>query len=155
MTASWTQPRTWSVGELTTAAFMNQHLRDNLDWLRTPPAAIDTASGISTTSASPVDVTGSSISVTTTGTGGVDIFWVGVYSVSATASMTVALVADGSTVFTMPLSTSLLNYGHNCSFAYHIAAPSAGSHTYKIQVSTNAGTMSTTGYMMYGIERGS
>lgn len=155
MTATWTQPRTWAVGELTTAAIMNQHLRDNFDWLRTPPAAIDTVSGIGTTSASLVDVTGSSISVTTTGTGGVDFFWVGTYAVTTTATITVAFNADGATVFSIPFATSFVGFPQACSFSYHVAAPSAGAHTYKMQVSTNAGTATIIGYLSYAIERGS
>ncbi len=31
----WTAPRTWVVGELVTAAFMNTHVRDNLLYLQT------------------------------------------------------------------------------------------------------------------------
>lgn len=155
MTATWTAPRTWTAGELITASIMNTHVRDNLDWLKTPVAAIDTSSSVSTTSASLTDVTGSSITFTTTGLGGVDIYWVGTYSVTSAATMAVALIADGVTVVSLPFSTSLTNYIHNCSFAYHIAAPSAASHTYKIQTSTNAGTITVTGYLTYGIERGS
>src|SRR3954469_24614103 len=57
MTAIWTQPRSWSVGELTTAALMNQHLRDNLDWLKTPPQGVYTSpSLVSVTSTSMVDI---------------------------------------------------------------------------------------------------
>jgi hypothetical protein len=33
MTATWTSPKTWSVGELLTADFLNTHLRDNSEWL--------------------------------------------------------------------------------------------------------------------------
>jgi hypothetical protein len=33
----WTPPRTWVTGELVTAAQLNQHLRDNLDWVKAPP----------------------------------------------------------------------------------------------------------------------
>lgn len=32
---AWTTPRTWTTGELVTAAFMNAHVRDNLDYLYT------------------------------------------------------------------------------------------------------------------------
>ena len=37
MPAIWSSPRSWSVGELVTAALMNAHLRDNLEFLKTPP----------------------------------------------------------------------------------------------------------------------
>ena len=33
MTAVWTPPRTWNVGELVTAGLLNTHLRDNLEFL--------------------------------------------------------------------------------------------------------------------------
>ena len=34
MTALWTPPRTWTVGELVTAGILNTHLRDNLEFLK-------------------------------------------------------------------------------------------------------------------------
>ena len=36
---SWTSPRTWTSGELVTAALLNTHLRDNLDFLNTAQSA--------------------------------------------------------------------------------------------------------------------
>lgn len=38
MPAYWTPPKTWNTGEVVTAASLNAHLRDNLDYLR---AAVD------------------------------------------------------------------------------------------------------------------
>lgn len=154
MPATWTSPRTYTIGELITKSILDTHVRDNLLWLKTPAAAIDTVSGISTTSASLVDVTGSSISVTTTGTGGVDVFWVGTFSVTVTATVTLALVVDGATIFSIPYATSMTGFAHGCSFPYHLATLSAAAHTIKMQVSTNAGTATITGYLTYGVERG-
>jgi hypothetical protein len=37
MPAIWTYPITWTTDQLVTAAAMNQHLRDNLEFLRAPP----------------------------------------------------------------------------------------------------------------------
>jgi hypothetical protein len=34
MTAVWTLPRTWATGEIVTAAQLNTHLRDNLEYLK-------------------------------------------------------------------------------------------------------------------------
>jgi hypothetical protein len=34
MTAIWTPPRTWTVGELVTAGLLNTHLRDNFEFLK-------------------------------------------------------------------------------------------------------------------------
>src|SRR5688572_10563024 len=31
---AWSAPKTWSVGEVVTAAMMNTHVRDNLDYLK-------------------------------------------------------------------------------------------------------------------------
>jgi len=65
---AWTEPRTWTVGEIVTAALLNTHLRDNLDslgrdpehivhvgtspferWYPAGPPAWTTAGGISST----------------------------------------------------------------------------------------------------------
>jgi hypothetical protein len=35
---AWTTPRDWSVGEVVTAAMLNSNLRDNLDYLFSPPS---------------------------------------------------------------------------------------------------------------------
>lgn len=37
---AWTSPRTWSVGEVLTAALLNTHLRDNLNFLKSRPDVI-------------------------------------------------------------------------------------------------------------------
>ncbi len=39
MPAIWTAPVTWNVNQLVTAGDLNQQLRDNLEWLKTPPMA--------------------------------------------------------------------------------------------------------------------
>jgi hypothetical protein len=70
MTATWTANRTWVAGEVVTAALLNQYVRDNLDYLKDRPvAAVSDLDGTvsSTTSASFVDITGASVSITTSG----------------------------------------------------------------------------------------
>jgi hypothetical protein len=37
---AWTAPRTWVAGEVVTATIMNQHIRDNLNFLNEPPACL-------------------------------------------------------------------------------------------------------------------
>jgi len=56
MPAIWTPPLTWTADQLVTAGQLNQQIRDNLDFLRTPPLTrfTDTLSG-STTSETFVD----------------------------------------------------------------------------------------------------
>ncbi len=46
MTPIWSAPRSWSVGELVTAAMLNAHLRDNLDFLKTPPFVQQVSIGV-------------------------------------------------------------------------------------------------------------
>ena len=76
MTASWTLPRTWATGEIVTAAQLNTHLRDNLEYLKlqndTPLNHFTcTASATySTTSTSFADVDASGLAGTLTTTGG-------------------------------------------------------------------------------------
>ena len=38
MTATWTVPKTWAVGELVTASNLNTHLRNNMEYLRVASA---------------------------------------------------------------------------------------------------------------------
>src|SRR5688572_8291541 len=81
MTAQWIPPRTWATGELVTELILNQHIRDNLEWLKTPTAGTDdlTSGDITTTSTSWTDATGLSIGLTTNG-GRIELGFSGVVS---------------------------------------------------------------------------
>lgn len=49
---AWTSPRTWAVGETVTAALMNTHLRDQLNFLAAPPRVhVTNVAGITHTTA--------------------------------------------------------------------------------------------------------
>lgn len=68
MPANWTAPRTWVDLQTVNAADMNEQLRDNLLWLKGPPGLQTIlAADVNTTSTSFVDVTGMSLTMTTTG----------------------------------------------------------------------------------------
>lgn len=72
MTAIWTAPKTWAVGELVTASLLNTHLRDNLDFLKSPPVAQyvgNQASDYTTTSTSFTNVDGTNFVLTITPAG--------------------------------------------------------------------------------------
>jgi hypothetical protein len=43
---SWTAPRTWTVGEVVTAAMMNAHVRDNLKYVHGDSGTIDLADAL-------------------------------------------------------------------------------------------------------------
>lgn len=65
---AWTTPRTWAAAEVVTAALLNTHLRDNLDFLalfNNDTLATDSGSSISVSAASFTQLTGISASLTT------------------------------------------------------------------------------------------
>ncbi len=69
----WTNPKTWVVDELVTAATMNEQVRDNLLWLKSPPNREHTALGDDdwiTSSTSWVDVDGTYLTLHMETTGG-------------------------------------------------------------------------------------
>lgn len=56
--ATWTPPRTWITNDLGNEALLNQQLRDNLLWLKTPPSVeVIATTDISTTSTILVSMT--------------------------------------------------------------------------------------------------
>lgn len=147
MAATWTSPKTWVASEMATAALFNTHIRDNITWLKTPleSGKITFASDFTTTSATYVDVTGITTTVTTNG-GGLDVFFratIG-HSVGSTVN-TFQLVVDG--VSEAILGTMVFETGRylTTTFYHHIAAISAGSHTIKVQVKTAAATLTIRG----------
>lgn len=65
MTAVWTPPRTWNVGELVTAGLLNTHLRDNLEFLYFGNYQIVTGSpGQNFSSATFASLTGWNVAIT-------------------------------------------------------------------------------------------
>lgn len=45
---SWTSPRTWLTGELVTAALLNTHVRDNLNYAKTAYSDVDNGTAVFT-----------------------------------------------------------------------------------------------------------
>ena len=144
MTAIWTQPRSWSVGELTTAALMNQHLRDNLDWLKTPPQGIYTPpTSITITSTSMVDIF-SPITITSAG----GAFLVGMQAgmscsaaaIIATLDLHVDGVSQGGGTGIAFVNGTGAGTGFNGSFVFYVSPKTAGSHTFKLRASVSGGS---------------
>lgn len=164
MAAVWTTPRTWAVGELVTAAMMNQHVRDNLDWLKTPISALATwSSNFTTTSASYVDITSATVTLTLNG-GGVDVFFLADAGSSAAATSTIQVVVNGAVyqrVITMVWNAA--SDVRPIGFVLHIPASAlvVGSNTIRLQAQTNSGTLTIYGSSgaslprLYVVERGS
>jgi hypothetical protein len=143
MTATWHTPASWSVGQLVTATNLNEQLRDNLEFLKTPPTAlynVNQGSDYTTTSTSFVDVDATNLSLTITTAGGdVLIAFMGFTGGTSRAYYDVAidgvrlagddgLIANVLANFT-PVSFVALKQG---------LAP--GSHTFKLQWKVNSGT---------------
>ena len=144
MTAIWTQPRSWSVGELTTASLMNQHLRDNLDWLKTPPQGVYIApTSINITSTSLVDIL-SSITITSAG----GAFLVGFQaclscsagSVVVTFDLLVDGVSQGGSNGIAVYNGTGVGTTFNPSFVFYVAPKTAGSHTFKLRACVSSGS---------------
>lgn len=64
---AWTTPETWTHLELVDATKSNLDLRDNLNWLKTRPWAVDTAAAPTILVGTPTAMTGLSTVVTCTG----------------------------------------------------------------------------------------
>jgi hypothetical protein len=153
MTAVWTAPKSWSVNELVTAALLNTHLRDTLEFLKAPPTAIktlDEASNYTTTSTTFVEVDGAgaelSLQITTAG-GDVLIGFFGLAG-NSTANRNVQfnVEVDGTLLVG---DDGLISVRRNTDPDYMPVAfmvwktgLSAGSHTFKLmwKVATGGGT---------------
>lgn len=155
MTSIWTQPRTWSVGELTTAALMNQHLRDNLDFLKTPPqnyADIGATVTLSSTSYAdiltlPATITPSVANATMLAT----FCGYGAMSAAILGSLlTLDVTEDGNSLSgsgVQILQFHSIGAGGqvNLSFALYAPLRAASAHTYKLRGKISAGTASIFG----------
>ncbi len=144
MTAIWTQPRSWSVGELTTAALMNQHLRDNMDWLKSPPMGVYSApTSFSITSTSMVDIF-SPINLTSAG-GAFLVGFQGCISASAAAvgvymDVMVDGISQGNGLGICILNGTGSSTIFNPSFVIYVSPKAAGAHTFKMRAAVTAGS---------------
>lgn len=148
MTATYTTPRTWVAGEIVTASLLNTHLRDMMDYLKARPAArasdLD-GTVLSTSSTSFVDVTGASVSITTSGSSRLLILASGVFDTGAgVETIYVTAVVDGVNQgdSSIGFTQSLTNEPQSWSLVHLTsAAVSDGAHTVKLQarVSANSG----------------
>lgn len=140
MAAVWTTPRTWSVSETLTATLFNQHIRDNLDWLKTPASASATlTSNISTTSTSFVDATGLSVTFTTRGG---NVLALAMLTVQASAAETAwfRLNLDGTgTLILCQQRIASASDLQSVALMWLFSSVSAASHTIKVQYTSVGG----------------
>jgi hypothetical protein len=150
MTATWHTPKSWSVGELVTATNLNEQLRDNLEFLKSPPTAsylANEAANYTTTSTSFVEVDGAGVelSLTITTAGG-DVL----------IGLSAMVNSNGSNVVYFDVSIDGVSFGGDdgiigtkmpgvnnyeaVSFVVLKTGLSAASHTFKLMWKTGAGT---------------
>ena len=150
---AWSSPRTWTTGELVTAALMNTHIRDNLNALFSPPgttASITT--DITTTSTSFEDATGLTITFTIAGDSVLLGFVAAISNSSGPTSLTTLTIDidgtdEGGTEGIMQTeSKGQANSPGDASFTWRKTGLSSASHTFKMEwkVSGNTSTMHAT-----------
>lgn len=157
MTATWTAPATITDGDLVDATWLNTNIRDNMDWLKGRPyaSAVNYNLTFSTTSTSLVDVTGASLTLPTTG----GRVMVAGYLSGTGLNYIQTLLQDGANLgngtYGM-LGNGDVRYGPYPIFYITGTAPSAGSHTWKVQVKTANATYASSvfAFALYAWEVG-
>lgn len=150
MPANWTDPRTWVDLDLVTAADLNEQVRDNLLHLKARPVARASdydGTVSSTSSTSFVDVTGASVSITTSGSSRLLILASGTWANSGLSESQLTVDLDGTNLGDATYGMNRLNPSRGDSFgAFSIthltsAAVSNAAHTVKLLYKTNSGTV--------------
>lgn len=147
MPLTYYTPETWATNEIVKAPKLNRHLRDDMQYLKTPPFTSYTLPAIiSTTSTSFVEVTGATVTVTSSG-GNMWIAACGESDNSATGNTnTFDLAIDGTRQghATTGLTTIVacgIQYADNVNLIFFTTTPpSAGAHTYSVYWKVSAGT---------------
>jgi hypothetical protein len=140
MPALWTAPRTWTTGDLVAAGDLNTHLRDNQEWLKTPPFVekkqVNIPASYTTTSTTLVDIDATNLSLTLATTGGnVLVGFIGYVSASpATPAVILQLVVNGTAVTGDYFTARAANAPDTAlNFTYLHTGLAAGTHTFKMQ----------------------
>jgi hypothetical protein len=140
----------WEPGDLVLATHMNA-IGEDLNWLKNRPFATVTITSANTTSTSFAQMTGSSVSLTSTG-GNMLIIFVGPVNgsgVGNTASLDLAIdgVRQGDATFGLQsFHAPGAGYNEMCSMVFMTSTPpDAGSRAYSVYWKTSAGTLSASG----------
>jgi hypothetical protein len=143
----WTTPRTWATGELVTAAQLNQHLRDNLDWLKAPAWAQHIGAGTGNYALAPVVNTWTLLhgdfdrSLTTLG-GRVLIHAAALVNTTATGTTGLSLEIDGVMQGNTDGLAAVFGTGNAFLSFVFPAVLSAGPHTIRLMARlTTSGTI--------------
>jgi hypothetical protein len=133
------------VGELTTAALLNQHLRDNLEWLKAPPQNVHLPTAdVTVTSTSFIDLWSP---ITLSSAGGGFLIGTQLSVKGSTSGMYMMLDAhvDGVSIGgpdgIWSLLFSFASGSIPVSTCYYVSPKPAGSHTFKLRVRVSSGTL--------------
>lgn len=146
---AWTSPRTFTTGELITAAMLNVHIRDNLNYLlsRNLFYVLEATSTYTTTSTTFTAVNATYNKTVTTSGGTVVISASGILSISAGIVVTqIGVSVDGGapTAYnTYSTTNANADYRGQFSLIVYITGLSAASHTFNLQWLTAATTTAT------------
>ena len=148
MTPTYTAPRTWTAGEVITAALMNTHVRDMFDFALarglTPTKDLDGTVG-STSNSSFTDM-GSSFAITTTRANAVVrcVCFGTATQGNSVDTYNLTLDLDGSNLgdSTRGVLQLVASTGHSHTFCIDlpVTVSVAGAHTLKLQAKRSAGT---------------
>lgn len=141
----WTEPKTWSTGEILTAADLNTYLRDNQSWMKARPSAAfigDGSGDYKVTSRTPTKVhTDFDLTIDTTASCKVLVMFTGVFINSTTGVAEVTFYLDGSPVTPTEIGlTRFQTSRDHIGIATLVDVSSAGSHTFSLYAWSNSGT---------------
>ena len=150
MTATWTTPRTWATGEVVTAALLNAHLSDNLDYLKARPQVAYFSSAndgnITSTSGSYVNISSDySKTITTTAAGRVQVtFMAGIGTSGSNVQMKLYVDGVDSGLIALVTSGTIV-----VALSRIVTGLSAGSHTFEIRWACIGGVTATLNRLNY------
>jgi hypothetical protein len=158
ISATWTDPKDWTPGETLTEPDFDNYLSSNLKFLKTPTSSrLANQATTTTTSASFVDITGVTLTISTNAYEAT-VYFVGSIGISTAGNIGISLLVDG-------VATGDAAWGNNfiistgaqtfpIGIPFRTVALTAGSHTFKLQWNTSAGTATLRpGWAFFAIER--
>lgn len=149
MPAVWSTPKTWNTGDPLTAADLNTHLRDNLEYLKDKPSGAYLANELadfSTTSTSfaNIDATKFGFNLTTKGEDVMIGFFGSLSQNNASHAIYLDVLVDSNRlggddglVVSFHSSTTIRQV---VSFVYLLRGLAAGAHTIRLQWKVSGGT---------------
>ena len=146
MPATWTTPKTWNTGDPLAASDMNTHIRDNFEYIKSPPTAsykANEAADYQTTSTSFVNVDAANFALTIITAGGlVLVGFIGNISTSVAAKVNFDIEVDGVRQGSDDgyLCQDTASGEEAIAFVIPISGLVAGSHIFKLQWKTSTST---------------